>query len=276
MNYFKIGMISILSTIALTIAFYSINSNANNDETVINLNKNNVVVLDDEVNPLTVARVQARVQELDNIPTSAPIFLILETPGGDIQAGLEMISALQAARRPIHTVTFFSASMGFQIVQGLGTRYILKHGTLMAHKARGGFSGEFPGQLDSRYQYYLKRINEMDNVTVKRSNGFFKSITEFQAKYENEWWIDGFEAVKVGMADKVINVKCDKTLNGTHDQVVNFFGAAIQVTFSDCPAIRGPISFKILDNKNNIPEQLINTKIDELKNRQKILRSMVK
>jgi len=187
--------------------------------TELTLTRDNTIVLRDEVTQDSTAKVMAEAQRLDSkLKSNEPMYLVLDTPGGSIQSGLEMITFLKSLNRPVHTVTLFAASMGFQTVQGLGTRYITPFGTLMAHKARGGFQGEFPGQIDSRYVYYLKRLAELDRIAVSRSKGKYTEKT-FAALYENEHWVDGFNAVQEGLADEVVGVKCDHSLNGTRGEL---------------------------------------------------------
>ena len=139
----------------------------------ITLTNTNTIILNDQVDSNSVSQVMQEVQKLDStVKSGEPIYLFLNTPGGSIQDGLELMEYLNSLNRPIHTITLFAASMGFQIVQSQGERYILKNGILMSHKARGGISGEFgdgESQLDSRYKLWLNRILELDNVTVSRT-----------------------------------------------------------------------------------------------------------
>jgi ATP-dependent Clp protease protease subunit len=207
----------------------------------ITLNTNNTLILDSPVDSQSTSVVMAEAMRLDRIPTKEPIYLVLNTPGGSIGDGILLYNFLQGMHRPVHTITIFAASMGFQIVQNLGTRHITQYGTLMAHKARGSFSGEFPGQLNNRLSYYMARLDEMDAATVARTKGKFTKQA-FQAAYENEYWVDGFDAVKNGLADSVVSVKCGNTLAGTHNTMVPFMGFSVKVTLSDCPMIVGPLA----------------------------------
>ena len=138
--------------------------------------------------------------------------------------------------------------MGFQTVQGLGNRYIVKYGILMAHKARGGFYGEFgdgASQIDSRYGLWMKRILEMDKTAVKRSKGHF-TLKTFRAAYENELWLNGFDAIKVGLVDNVVKVKCDGTLAGTREELWRFWGFKFLIKFSNCPVNTGILGIRVL------------------------------
>lgn len=230
----------------------------------ITLDADNTVVMDMEYTPTTVAQVMLKVQDMDSkLPFWKPIYLVVNSPGGSIEAGLELIDNLNGIGREIKTVTLFSASMAFQNVQGVpGTRYITPTGTLMAHKARGQFGGEFPGQLDSRYQYYLRRLGKLDETTVARSKGHY-TLATWQQAYENEHWCEGQDCVDQGLADQVAVVKCGKSLRGTvtAKMEVSFLGMPIQVMAKKaaCPTITGALEVKASSGNivlplNNIEE----------------------
>jgi ATP-dependent protease ClpP protease subunit len=212
----------------------------------VTLTSDNVLILNDAVDGETVAKIMKKATELNaKLPSKEPIYLVLYTPGGSIQDGIEMITFLKSLNRPVHTISIFAASMGFQTVQGLGERYVTEFGTLMAHKAKGSFSGEFPGQIDSRYVYYLQRLNELDKKVVARSKGKL-TMEKFRAMYENEHWVEGQAAVNEGLADSVVTVRCDQSLSGTHQQVYNFFGFTIALQYSNCPMITSPIAVEVM------------------------------
>jgi ATP-dependent Clp protease protease subunit len=212
----------------------------------IKLTKDNVLVLDEAFTGPSVAKLiqEARQKDAD-LKSGYPMYLFLNTPGGSIQAGLELIEALKGLNRPIHTVTLFAASMGWQLLQHLGDRYVLNYGRLMSHKARGQIGGEFgggPSQLDSRYGLWLRTIDLMDKQTVKRTNGK-KTLKKYRSEYDNELWLNGAEAVEHGYADEVITVQCDKALDEkTRDSTISFFGMRINLTMSGCPIITYPVS----------------------------------
>jgi len=235
MNIFKLGIM------ALALSLTTVEAAPPASNTVLTLTSDNNLIMDSVFTSEAVAGILIKAQELDSkLPSAEPIYLILYSPGGSIQAGLELIDGLKALNRPVHTITLFAASMGFQTVQGLGKRYITHFGTLMAHKASGGFSGEFPGQIDSRYVYYLKRLAELDRIAAARTGGKL-SPESLRSLYENEYWVDGFGATEKGLADEVVTVKCDQSLVGTRTVPVQFMGLTIDLVLSKCPTITGII-----------------------------------
>jgi len=181
----------------------------------VTLTENNTISMRDYFYFGSVVKVMQKAHELDSLlPTKAPIYLILDSGGGSISAGLELIENLKNLKRPVRTITLFAASMGFQTVQGLGTRLIQREGTLMSHKARGGFFGEFPGQLDSRYSFWLRRVTVMEETTVSRTKGTH-TLQSYRNLIENEYWCQGADCIKQGFADVLVNATCASDLQGT-------------------------------------------------------------
>lgn len=261
---------------------------ASNDATgTIVLSKSNTVVLNGEVNGDSTSAVIAKAKDLDGALTKAkgkfgkddkPLYLFLDTPGGSIQSGLEMIEALKGMGRKINTVTMFAASMGWQIVQNLDDRLILKNGVLMSHHAAGEFAGSFggvhPSQMDSRYQLWIDRVRELDEQTVSRTGGK-QTYESYTKQYDQEMWLTGTKAVAQGYADKVVLVKCDSTLDGTTVHHADFMGLDIQYELDNCPLNTSPMKIRIagsLDGKplsNEIANEVKAKFMDLFNNKQK-------
>lgn len=239
-------MKKLLSIALMTLLTFSCEAKTNK---TLTLSKNNTLVLNEEVNELTTSVLLAKAMVMDaNLNTGEPIYLFLNTPGGSIKAGLSFIDTLSGLGRPVHTVTIFAASMGFQIAQGLSTRYVLANGEYMSHRAAGQFGGSFGGkeasQLSTRYNSWLEKIKQLDMKTVSRTNGK-QTLESYQAAYQNEMWVTGAAAVAAGYSDEVVSPKCDESLSTTHNQQFEFFGMVINLVMSDCPMITGPIDVQV-------------------------------
>ena len=226
----------IVGIIVAAVIFTGVKKTENSNPNNIILTESNLATLSDEVNGESVG---SAISELRNAvkKKSQPI-LFLDTPGGDIQAGLELNEAVRGLGVEVKTITFFAASMGFQIAQDLGERLIVKNGTLMSHKARGQVSGEFggqgPSQMDNRLNFWKQRLHDMDLQTVDRTNGK-QTIQSYQAAYENELWLTGPQAVENGYADRIVTVSCDNSLHGVKTKTATFFGMEIRYDLDKCP-----------------------------------------
>lgn len=208
---------------------------------VITLTKDNSIVFDQQFTSKSVATKQIELLELVSKRTNKedPIYLVLNTPGGSVPAGNRFIETVQALDVPVHTITIFAASMGYHVVQSLGTRYILPSGSLMSHRVRiGGLSGQVVGEANTRLQMITDISSYMDSVVAERIK---MSLSDYQKLIHDEYWAHGVKAVKENHADEVTLVKCDASLNGTKQVTFrNFFGSAT-VTLSKCPLTVGPI-----------------------------------
>jgi ATP-dependent Clp protease protease subunit len=219
------------------------------DKDTILLTAENTLVLNTEVNGESEGAILNRAKLLDrHLAPGEPMYLYLNTPGGSVQAGEEMIEALTAIGRPVHTISAFSASMGFQIAENLGTRYILSTGVMMGHRAAGGvqgsFGGEEPSQMANRYSLMVREMADLDMRVVKRTNGK-QTLASYQKAYANELYIRGQEAVEQGYADKVTKVKCDSSLSGTTKHSTNMMGFKVDYELDKCPLNSNPQNISV-------------------------------
>lgn len=230
---------------------------------LIVLTKNNTLVLNEQVNFESTAKLIVHARELDNEffseYTKKPIYLFLNTPGGDIQAGLELTQVLSALNRPVHTITLFSASMGFQIVEQLKDRDIMQNGIMMSHRAAGGFEGSFggeaPSQIDSRYRIWLQRIKEMDEQTVLRTNGK-QTLASYVKAYSPEMWRTAQESVKEGYSDNIVQVRCDSSLSGVNEKQIEMLGLTIKYDTDKCPINTGILNVRMSIKTNKGMKEL--------------------
>lgn len=227
----------------------------------ITVASDNLLVLNQEVNGDSVSQVISKARKLCDASKASGLKgklgfggepkrlkLFMNTPGGSIQSGLELNEALDGLGCPVDTITLFSASMGWQIVQSLGTRYVLKNGVMMSHRASGEFQGSFggksPSQIDSRYALWLSRLNEMDTQTVSRTKGK-QTLDSYQNAYSQELWRTGSQSVAEGYSDAVVKVKCDESLQGVTTNSLEIFGFKISYDLDNCPINTAPMNIRI-------------------------------
>jgi ATP-dependent protease ClpP protease subunit len=222
----------------------------------VSLAGDNTLVLRGEVNGENVSQVLTKAKELDaalsgvkeKFGAKKHLVLFIDSPGGSIQAGLELIEGLKGLDRPVDTVVSFAASMAWQIVQNLDERLILKNGVMMSHHARGEAQGEFGGsqhtQMEARQQLWLDRVKELDEQTVKRTNGK-QTYESYTKEYDHEMWLTGTKSVAEGYSDKIVLAKCDKTLTGVTTNHISFLGMDIAYDLDNCPLNSNPGNVRV-------------------------------
>jgi len=235
---------------------------------VVTLTKRNTLVLRDIIDDMSVAQVQEQAVKLSQqLSPGETIYLVLDTPGGSIDAGSKLITSLQALPQRVNTITVFSASMGFITVESLGTRYIVPNGVLMSHRAFGGTRGQIPGELNTRVKFFTDMIEKTSKKIAKRV-GMTKQA--YDALIMNEYWVEGDDAVSAKMADRVVLVRCDKELSeGRNTETLQTFFGPIDLVYSTCPIISAPLAINF--NGLNLSEYNAEDKVKLVEIRKLIL-----
>lgn len=209
----------------------------------IKLTEDNTLVLNKKFTMENVSKVLIKAFKLSTSDPKKDLYLVLDSPGGSVTAGMSLITGLNDLPNKVHTITLFAASMGYQTVQNLGTRYISPYGILMSHRARlGGLGGQIPGELDTRLKFYKDLVKELDVSTSKRVG---LSIEDYSKLIHDEYWVIGRHAVENNHADKVASITCSKEMyrGVISERYTTVFGI-YDVEWSKCPIIRFPVSIK--------------------------------
>ena len=84
------------------------------------LSKSNTLALQGPVTYSSVAQLQQKMIALSNsLSKNSTIYLVLDTPGGSVGAGMALIDTAKSIPQRVVTITSFAASMGFITVQSL-------------------------------------------------------------------------------------------------------------------------------------------------------------
>jgi ATP-dependent protease ClpP protease subunit len=203
------------------------------------LEENNTISFNNAFTSRYVAKKQVEAMTLCSKNPNSEINLVLHTPGGSVTAGKRFFDTLRALPCKFNTITIFAASMGYQTVQNLGSRYIIPSGVLMSHRAFvRGIGGEIGGELDSIIKHIKDDVNELDTIAAKRIG---QSLQDYKASIADELWMTSSVAKEGNHIDEVVLVKCGISLSGTRlESVVNLFGR-FDVEFSKCPLVTAPL-----------------------------------
>ena len=203
----------------------------------------NTVTLRGEVTEESVVQTQTAVADLVRTRGVAqyPIYLVLDTPGGSVDAGENLIQFLKVTPN-ISTISIFAASMGAAIVEGNpGERLVTENGMIMFHRAAGAWQGQFnEGEVESRLAMAKAMITALETRNAARLQ---MTLPDYKAAVKDELWIYGADNITKHAADRQVDIVCSPALLEKQDTILEsllFFSA--KSTYSRCPLIRGPIS----------------------------------
>jgi ATP-dependent protease ClpP protease subunit len=206
----------------------------------ITLRTDNMLLLQGEISAPAVFELEERFTKLVNARKAGePLYIVIDSPGGDIRAGNEFIEFAKTVKN-VHTISLFAASMASAIVESLpGQRYIAENGTLMFHRAAGGFEGQFEdGEVESRLAYAKAIVRSMEQRNADR---MCVQLADYKAKVKNEYWLYGKNAVEEKAADATVDIQCSQQLLDTKlKQQVTIMGLfQVEVESSGCPLMHG-------------------------------------
>lgn len=207
----------------------------------LSLNSANTIVFRGEVNATSVSDAMDKIAELNKKRGSAtyPLYLVLDTPGGSIDAGFAFLQYAKTIKN-LHTVTLFAASMGSAFVQALpGNRYITDDATLMFHRARGGVQGQIgEGELESQLAYFKRMVTFLEQTNADRMK---MPLLDYRKAVKDELWIFGSDNISANSADAVVNIICSQELiDLKENKEFTFLVFTIKLQFSGCPLFRIP------------------------------------
>ena len=135
-----------------------------------------------------------------------PILLYIISEGGDVDAGFELIDAIQNSKTPVYTINLgYWYSMGFLIGLSGHKRYATKNAKVLMHD---GSNFIYNSSAKARDQMrFNDRVEErIKEYVLSRSN---LGGDEYDAKLRVEWYMFADEAKERGFVDCIIGEDCD-------------------------------------------------------------------
>jgi len=140
---------------------------------------------------------------LQNEDPKKDIHLYLNTPGGSITAGLAIYDTMQFVSCDVATYCIGqAASMGALLLVGgtKGKRYLLPHSRILIHQPWGGVEGSATDV--SIHTKEMLRLRKIVNEILSLHTG--QSLKKIERDTERDYFMDAEEAIKYGIADKII------------------------------------------------------------------------
>ncbi|MDN6704593.1 ClpP family protease [Corynebacterium glyciniphilum] len=167
------------------------------------LYKKRIVTVFGEVTGEQCRNVCAQMFSMVRESESEPITMLIDSPGGDLMAGMMVYDLMRMVEPPVHTVAMgLAASMGqFLLSAGEpGHRWIFPTARIMMHQPSSGIGGSAE---DIRIQFQQhKQTREIFEKHQARNIG--KSIEEIHRDSERDRWFTAEDACEYGIADKVM------------------------------------------------------------------------
>lgn len=139
----------------------------------------------------------------DNI-NREPIKIFVSSPGGEIDAGFQICDAMELVRSKIITIGMGFQSMAVPIFTMGDERFLFPHARVMIHLPWAQVMGD-ESQIAIASKQMTRMKERIADLMIKR--GVKKSRKQVLKDMEKDFWMEADEAIKYGIAHKVITQK---------------------------------------------------------------------
>lgn len=168
--------------------------------------RNRIVFLGTPINDQISNLIVAQLLYLNQEDRDAPISMYINSPGGQVYAGLAIYDTMQMIGNPISTVAVgMTASFGTVLLAAgtKGQRYTLPNATIHLHQPLGGAQGQVT-DIEIQAKEFLRIRNNLNKMLADHTG---QPLEVIERDTERDFWMDANAAVDYGIADRVLEPK---------------------------------------------------------------------
>lgn len=165
--------------------------------------KNRIVFLGLPINDQIANLVVAQLLYLSNEDPDSPIQMYINSPGGEVYAGMAIYDTMQMIPNPVSTVAVgATASFGTVLLTAgtKGQRYALPNATIHMHQPLGGARGQ-ASDIEIQARQILKLKERLMDILAKHTG---QSVEVIEQDTDRDFYMDANEAVEYGLVDRVL------------------------------------------------------------------------
>jgi len=170
------------------------------------LMKDRIVFIGDEIEPHMANIIIAQLLFLEKEDPDKDIDVYIQSPGGDVIAGLAIYDTMQLIKPDIRvTVVGMAASMGAVLASGgtKGKRAALPNARIMIHQGSAGFRGT-PSDIEIQWREIAHWKEILSKILADNCG---QSQEQILIDIDRDKWMSPEEGVAYGIIDEVLTNK---------------------------------------------------------------------
>ena len=131
------------------------------------------------------------------------IMMYINSPGGDVLAGLTIYDTMQHIKPDVSTIAVgFCASMASVLLAGgtKGKRFALPHTDVMIHQGSAGFQGTTP-DIEVRSRWILRLVRRVNSILAQHCGQPYEKV---ERDTQRDFFMTADEAREYGIIDAVL------------------------------------------------------------------------
>ncbi len=175
-----------------------------------------IVILGTPINDQIANLIVSQLLYLDSVDSEKTIRLYINSPGGQVYAGMAIYDAMQQISSPVSTVVLgFAASFGTVIATAgaKGMRYALPYSTIHMHQPLGGAQGQASDIAIQANE--ILRLRRTLNRILSYHTG--QPLERVRRDTDRDFFMSAQDAQKYGLVDEILS-------HSVYEETVAMFG----------------------------------------------------
>ena len=167
--------------------------------------RNRIVFLGTPINDQIANLIVAQLLYLSNEDPEAPIQMYINSPGGQVYAGMAIYDTMQIIPNPVSTLAVgMTASFGTVLLTAgtKGQRYALPNATIHMHQPLGGAQGQ-ASDIEIQAREILRLKDSLNQILSSHTG---QSLEAIDRDTNRDFYLDAQGAVDYGLVDQVMEV----------------------------------------------------------------------
>lgn len=165
--------------------------------------KDRIIFLGSEIDEVVANAVIAQMLFLEGEDPKKDIMLYINSPGGQVYAGMAMLDVMNYVKPDVSTVVVGMAmSMAAVLLASgaKGKRFALPNSKIMIHQGSAGFQGA-PADIEITAREVIAMRQKLDEVLA---NATGKPLAQVSKDTDRDYYMTADEAKKYGVVDQII------------------------------------------------------------------------
>ncbi len=183
-------------------------SDSANDQLMQKFLNTRQIILSGEVNKELAEKVIRQLLILESDSASKPIYVYIDSPGGDVDAGFAIFDMIRFIKPPVYTIGMgLVASAGALILLAAPKNYRLglPNSHYLIHQPLSGIKG-----VATDIEIHAKEIEKIRakiNALIAEETG--KDVSDVAKDTDRDYWLSADEAAAYGLILQVIKTRSD-------------------------------------------------------------------
>jgi ATP-dependent Clp protease, protease subunit len=165
--------------------------------------KDRIIFLGTPIDSQVANLLVAQLLFLDHDDPEADISIYINSPGGEVYAGLAMYDTIRMIRPDVRTYCVGMAASMAAVLLASGTagkRYALPNSRIMIHQGSAGFRGNVP-DIEIAARETLTLTTKLTEILADHSGQSFDKV---KSDTQRDYYMTGDEAKAYGLVDEVL------------------------------------------------------------------------